>query len=88
MAQDHDIDRDYDYGDHHIDWDDRYEVLSSATTDPEDVSLWCATDTLWKAEAVFALLAAHGERLDIGFIGLRDRVANVTTRSSGKARPV
>ncbi len=51
---------------------DRYRVLSANSDDPEDVSEWCATSTFWKAEAVFALLKIHRQRLELPLLALMD----------------
>lgn len=51
---------------------ERYRVLSANSDDPDDVSEWCATSTLWKAEAVFALLRTHRQRLGLEHLGLMD----------------
>ena len=65
-----------------IEWK-RYEVLSTHTGEPDDVSLWCETATLWKAQAVFALLKTHRERLDIRHMALIDRDIGTAIRSTG-----
>ncbi len=61
--------------------DDRYEVLSTDGDAPDDVIGWCATSVLWKAQAVFNLLAPHGERLGYRHLTLWDRHAGKGLRS-------
>ena len=62
-----------------------YTICSTSSGDPEDVSIWCETDMLRKAEAVFDLLKTHRERIGIRYLALINEHTGTLLRCDGKA---
>lgn len=60
------------------DLEGRYQIFSTVGDDPEDVMCWCETDTFWKAQWAFHLVATHAERLGFANVALVDTFTNRT----------
>lgn len=61
-----------------------YVIYSTEYDRPDDVSVWCETNTLRTAESVFDILRTHREMLRIRYMALVNEGTGTLLKCDGK----
>ncbi|HVT25484.1 MAG TPA: hypothetical protein VHD95_12730 [Rhizomicrobium sp.] len=60
-----------------------YVIYSTENDRPEEVLVWCETDTFWKADIAFAILKFYREKLRIDHVTLINEDTGTVLRYDG-----